>query len=435
MQPIGRERFLIPEAWRIYARTHLKRQTKSIMPNTNLYCFPNALRGLTAGIFAVAVVVAGAGCTIVVHDNSSSQNQNGRSFSRNTVIVNGKVFRGGKGNMALRTIEQSVPIASVKAVEVRSPFGEITLVPSKSADAITIHAEIALSDNSLSVAQRKKYLDGFSIETKNEGGKLHISAKPPADFPRTLGFQCDFRVGVPQGAALELNAETENGAVRIEETSTTGAVDARSEFGEIVVKGAGNGADIEAHTSNGAVRVENPDSIAPRNVVAESEFGSITVSGQAETIEAKSSNGAVTVSRATKARTISAHSDFGSVKVKDCGGDVRAETSNGSVFIGGSPTQLVGKSDFGAVEANLVDGAAPKSLELTTSNGAVRLTVPQTANLKIKAHTSNGSITASGLGGEKNGDSFEKSYSAVLGTGASDATLRSDFGSISITAR
>lgn len=365
----------------------------------------------------------------------------GDGTRKTTVIVNGKVVEdsisGGRHtNTPPRIVEKSVPAASVQTVEVRSDFGGITFASASDAAQISVRAEITLSDSRLSEADRKKYLAGFTVETETEGGKLRIYAKPPGDFPKNRGWRASFRVGVPSGTGLALDAKTSNGAVIVGNTKTTGDVSARSDFGEVRITNAGgSGAKIEARTSNGAVSVKNDAFV--QTVSARSDFGSITVSGQADTIEARTSNGAVTVRGAKNARTVSAHSDYGSVTVRDCGGTVEAVTSNGAVTVDGTPEHLTGKSDFGSVHATLQDGTTPQEINLSTSNGSVNLKAPASASLRITARTTNGHITTSGDGvqGKSTGDNFNKSFDGTIGSGTSPVSLRTDFGSISITAR
>ena len=252
----------------------------------------------------------------------------------------------------------------------------LRFVPADDAAQISVHAEITLSDSRLSEADRKKYLAGFTVETETDNGKLRIYAKPPDGFPKKFGFGASFRVGVPGGSKLVLDAKTSNGAVIVDNTKTTGDITARSDFGEVRITNAsgGSGAKIDARTSNGAVSVKNDAPV--QSVSARSDFGSVTVLGQAETVEARTSNGAVTVKGAANARSVSARSDFGSVTVEGCGGTVEAVTSNGAVTVDGTPQRLTGKSDFGSVRATLQNGTTPQEINLSTSNGAISFDGP-----------------------------------------------------------
>ena len=334
-------------------------------------------------------------------DNNNSDSNNGNVVikSQSTVVVNGKIIRSeysesGAFDTPPRIVEKTVPAESVQTVEVRSTFGGIEIKPADNSAQITIHAEITLSESGMSEADRKKYLAGFTVETETRGETLRIYAKPPARFPKRQGFGAAFRIGVPQGAGLALDAQTSNGAITVGETKTTGNVLARSDFGQITVQNAGIGAKIRAVTSNGSVEVENRAPV----------------------------------------QSVSAHSDFGAVTVSG-GGDIEARTSNGAVTISGTPQRVTGKSDFGAVSCTLAKGSNPQFVDLSTSNGSVSLTVPQGASLRIAARTSSGSISTNGINGKTSGGSFSKSFVGTLGAGKTPAELYTDFGSISITAR
>ena len=344
-------------------------------------------------------------------DNDYSDNNGSVVIkSQSTVIVNGKIIRSeyseysehgentysesGEFNTPPHVVEKSVPAESVQTVEVRSTFGGIEIKPAENPAQITVRAEITLSESGMGEVARKKYLAGFTVETQTRGGTLRIYAKPPAGFPKKQGFGAAFRVGVPQGAGLALDAQTSNGAITISETKTTGNVSARSDFGQITVQNAGIGAKIRANISNGSIEVENH---APaQSVSARSDFGAVTVSG---------------------------------------GGVIEARTSNGAVAISGMPQRVTGKSDFGAVSCTLANGSNPQFVDLSTSNGSLSLIVPRGANLRIAARTSSGSISTNGISGKTSGGSFSKSFVGTLGAGKTPAELYTDFGSISITAR
>ena len=163
------------------------------------------------------------------YSDGNSDNNNGSVVikSQSMVVVNGKIIRSeyseysehgentysesGEFNTPPHVVEKSVPAESVQTVEVRSTFGGIEIKPAENPAQITVRAEITLSESSMSEVARKKYLAGFTVETEIRGGTLRIYAKPPAGFPKKQGFGAAFRVGVPEGAGLALDAQTSNG--------------------------------------------------------------------------------------------------------------------------------------------------------------------------------------------------------------------------------
>lgn len=106
----------------------------------------------------------------------------------------------------------------------------------------------------------------------------------------------------------------------------------------------------------------------------------------------------------------------GSIALTDVAGDVQAETSNGSVNATLSGTRWDGEG-----------------LDISTSNGSVRLGVPENYNARIIASTSNGSlnfgfpITVSGnLGGRR------RDVDTTIGSGGPTIRLRTSNGSVRV---
>ena len=107
----------------------------------------------------------------------------------------------------------------------------------------------------------------------------------------------------------------------------------------------------------------------------------------------------------------------GSINLVEVGGDVQADTSNGSVNA--------------TLAGSRWDG---EGLDISTSNGSVRLGVPDGYNARIVASTSNGSInfgfpiTVQGnLGGNRRRD-----IDTTIGSGGPTLRLRTSNGSVSV---
>ena len=128
----------------------------------------------------------------------------------------------------------------------------------------------------------------------------------------------------------------------------------------------------------------------------------------------RSSNGSLSVTGVTGAMRL--RTSNGSIRLMDVGGDVEADTSNGSVN-----ATLSGSSWDGA------------GLNVTTSNGSVRLTLPDGYNARLVAGTSNGSInvdfpiTVRGRIG--------RDIDTNLGSGGPALRLRTSNGSVRIQRR
>jgi DUF4097 and DUF4098 domain-containing protein YvlB len=131
-------------------------------------------------------------------------------------------------------------------------------------------------------------------------------------------------------------------------------------------------------------------------------------------IDLTSSNGSLS---ATDVRgRLRLRTSNGSVRLVDVGGDVQADTSNGSVTATLSGSRWDG------------DG-----LDISTSNGSVRLNVPDGYNARIVAGTSNGTlnfgfpVTLQGnIGGRR------RDIDTTIGSGGPTLRLRTSNGSVSV---
>ncbi|MEZ5316172.1 MAG: DUF4097 family beta strand repeat-containing protein [Vicinamibacterales bacterium] len=128
--------------------------------------------------------------------------------------------------------------------------------------------------------------------------------------------------------------------------------------------------DVEVTIDNGRVRTNGPRTSGRR---------SWTVSYRIEApraidLELDTANGSIDVSSIDG--RIRAESSNGALRLTDLAGDVSARTSNGSVVA-------------------MLDGRAWRGtgFEATTSNGSVRLEVPDGYNARLEAGTSNGSLS------------------------------------------
>lgn len=109
----------------------------------------------------------------------------------------------------------------------------------------------------------------------------------------------------------------------------------------------------------------------------------------------------------------------GSIRLVDVGGDVEADTSNGSVTASLSGSRWEGEG-----------------LDVVTSNGSVRIEIPETYNARLVAGTSNGSlnvgfpITVQGRLGGRN-----REIDTTLGSGGATIRVRTSNGSVHVQRR
>lgn len=147
------------------------------------------------------------------------------------------------------------------------------------------------------------------------------------------------------------------------------------------------GADIDVRTSNGAIGVEgarSPLSLKTSNgrigvkdiqgnVIAKTSNGAIAASKVRGDLDLESSNGPIELEE-IEARSITASTSNGYIKAEKIAGEATLHTGNGSITL------------------KAVSLPANPRLKATTSNGAVHVAVPATANATLSLKTSNGSI-------------------------------------------
>jgi DUF4097 and DUF4098 domain-containing protein YvlB len=139
--------------------------------------------------------------------------------------------------------------------------------------------------------------------------------------------------------------------------------------------------------------------------------GDVQVSGiSASSLTITDTNGGITTSNIS-ATTMAATDTNGAVSLTctSCGG-VTVTTTNGSVTMGLSMLTLGG------------------SYTVTSTNGSVNLTLPILASCKITPNTTNGSVSASGLGVQ-----LTNHVTATMGTGSAVVNLTTVNGSITAT--
>lgn len=122
----------------------------------------------------------------------------------------------------------------------------------------------------------------------------------------------------------------------------------------------------------------------------------------------------------------------GSIRLEAVHGQIRFDTTNGSVHLDNLGGDVAGSTTNGSVNVTLAgNGWDGKGLRAETTNGSVRLSVPDNYSAKFEASTVNGRvhidfpITVSGELG--------KSLSFQLGSGGPTIEARTTNGSVSIT--
>lgn len=233
-------------------------------------------------------------------------------------------------------------------------------------------------------ASRREVMEQIKIDAISEASYLRVRAMKPIE--RNCNCGAKFVLRVPRKVMIE-RVETSNGALRAE--SIEGTARMKSSNGSVKLWRV-NG-DVDVATSNGSIEMSEFSGSATLktsngrvrgdgirgSLSADTSNGSIDVtieeldSGRALNLE--SSNGSITVAlRKYNNNPVTAHTSNSSINVRlpeGVNAEVRAATSNGSI-----------SSEFDVVtrtsSKNRLDGRIGNGgplLDLTTSNGAVRL--------------------------------------------------------------
>ena len=207
--------------------------------------------------------------------------------------------------------------------------------------------------NGTKYASRKELLDAIRIEIVPSSDSVQIrTIRPSGDQRRGGNMGAKYRIHVPRKTRLE-RVDSSNGGIRVE------AVDG----------------DARLKTSNGPVRLYQ-------------YLGNV---------EADTSNGPI--------------------ELKDFTGGARLNTSNGPVSAAGVRGFLEATTSNGPIEASVEKLEANRPLRLKTSNGPLRLTVDDLNGNDVIAQTSNGGLTLR----------LPTGTNARLKAGTSNSSITTDF--------
>jgi len=121
----------------------------------------------------------------------------------------------------------------------------------------------------------------------------------------------------------------------------------------------------------------------------------------------------------------------GAIRVADITGDIEASTTNGGIAMRGVSGAVSGSSTNGGINIQLAGRSRPGAeLDIRTTNGGIRLNVPDNFAADLEARTVNGSITSQiPLTVEGR---LGRNVSAQMGGGGPKVRLRTTNGGISI---
>jgi DUF4097 and DUF4098 domain-containing protein YvlB len=225
--------------------------------------------------------------------------------------------------------------------------------------------------------------DAMKIDVATTGDTLHVRTVRPSERRSNMGAK--YVIKVPRKIELD-RITSSNGSIRVNDIE--GAARLRSSNGGIRVtnmKGS-----VDAQTSNGSVEVQDLDGSA----VLKTSNGRVHAEGVKGTLEAETSNGGINV-HLTKA---------------EAGRAVKLDTSNGSIEL-------------------TVDSANQNDVFASTSNAGITVHMPPTIGARLRAHTSNGSIS-SDFEVQVQGQISKHSLEGTIGSGGPVLDLSTSNGGI-----
>ena len=225
--------------------------------------------------------------------------------------------------------------------------------------------------------------DAMKIDVAATGDTLHVRTVRPSERRGNMGAK--YVIKVPRKIELD-RITSSNGSIRVNDIE--GAARLRSSNGGIRVtnmKGS-----VDAQTSNGSVEVQDLDGSA----VLKTSNGRVHAEGVKGTLEAETSNGGINV-HLTKA---------------EAGRPVKLDTSNGSIEL-------------------TVDSANQNDVFASTSNAGITVHMPPSIGARLRAHTSNGSIS-SDFEVQVQGQISKHSLEGTIGSGGPVLDLSTSNGGI-----
>jgi DUF4097 and DUF4098 domain-containing protein YvlB len=224
--------------------------------------------------------------------------------------------------------------------------------------------------------------DAIRIDVHHTQDSVEVRAVRPSERPGNMGAK--FTLHVPRNAEVD-RVTTSNGSIAVQDVGR--AAHLNSSNGPIRINGVRG--EVEAHTSNGPIDAESLEGMAK----LKTSNGHIRVDGIAGGLEAETSNGGITARLVSSpSAPVRLHTSNGPVDLtmeKAPQGDIRAETRNSPITLhlpaetssnvtadtSNSSVKcdfdVAGDNEKGHLHGNI--GAGGHAIELTTSNGPIRI--------------------------------------------------------------
>ncbi|HME09578.1 MAG TPA: DUF4097 family beta strand repeat-containing protein [Bryobacteraceae bacterium] len=290
------------------------------------------------------------------------------------------------------------------------------------------------------------------------------------DFGENDRYKEDFHKTFEVQPGATLSVENFNGAIEISggegntvDVSGTKYANRREALNEIKV-------DMTASSGSVRIRTEHPDFWngggggvryairVPKKMLLDriqSSNGLIQVDDVEGSARLRTSNGTIRVSDVKG--ELNADTSNGRIEIRGLDGNASLHTSNGTIDAEASHGRFEARTTNGKIDARLSDPAADSTVRLETSNGHVELRLdgknvpdvhvrssnsgivlylPASANARVQAHTTGGSIRSDFAGVSSERESrHSQDAEGTIGTGGHILDLETRNGSIEILKR
>lgn len=304
---------------------------------------------------------------------------------------------------------------SLKSVKVETSGGSITVMgdqPSGYKVEMYVRPNNWNGKQELSKEEIEERLDNYDILIGTEGDKVVATAKRKNnDWDNKKSVSIGFKVYTPRKTTTDLR--TSGGSIRI--SSLSGEQHFSTSGGSLKVEDI-NG-PIYGKTSGGSIDINK----CSEQMDLSTSGGSITASDLKGKINLRTSGGSINLNNLNG--QVMAHTSGGSVKGEGISGSLDAGTSGGSVRLANVSGSVKANTSAGSIELTLT--SLGEYVNLSTSAGSVRVTMPLDKGLDLNLRGNkvsiplknfDGSAEKDRINGKMNGGGVPVTLSASAGS-------------------
>lgn len=293
-------------------------------------------------------------------------------------------------------VTKNFTTTSLKELSVETSGGSISVTGGQSS-GVKVEMYVRPNNNwngkqELSKEEIEDRLEDFDILIGTEGDKVVATAKRKnnTNWNDKKNVSISFKVFTPRNIAT--NLKTSGGSIKI--ASLTGEQNFTTSGGSLKIDDLDG--MIQGRTSGGSINVTN----CRNNINLHTSGGSIKAEALKGKIELKTSGGSIELNSLDG--EIEAHTSGGSVRGDNISGALNAGTSGGSVRLANVSGSLKANTSAGSIEVELK--SLGKYVELSSSAGSVRVTMPLDKGVDLNLKGNRVSIPLKNFDGEAEKD-------------------------------